>query len=109
MKYDDKTILQQIRMMEYPGKADIVDAVMDKVRRQASGKKPRTIMLRRYSIAAAACVAVALVVSTLIYQTKDYNDPQICDMFASAYGSHQYDIASFDDSDLAYFDYLDTY
>ena len=55
--------------------------------------------------AAAACVALAIMVNLVIYFTKDYNEPQICDMFASAYGSNQYDIASFDADDMAYFGY----
>ncbi len=106
MELNDEKLMQQIRTMEYPVKADIVDSVMRRIEQQtAKPKKPRLMMWQRYTIAAAACVALAIMVNLVIYFTKDYNEPQICDMFASAYGGNQYDIASFDVDDMAYFGY----
>ena len=106
MKNDDELIMQPLRDMQYPREVDVSDHVMAIVRQMPTPRR-QTAWLRwgRYAAAAAALVIGISVVAT-IFQNRNYNEPQICDMMASVYDS-EYDFSDeYVSVDFDFFDYF---
>ena len=102
---DIDNLLEQLKQKNYQGDTDIVSSVMQRI-----DKLPRPIPVwqqwgRRIAISAAAAVALAVSVNLVLFFNKDYNEPQLCDMFASVYDFNAYDTAD-DDADMLYLSLL---
>ena len=97
----DDDLLQQLRALRYPNDIDVVDAVMDKVRktpllvsdyRQTAAIPPK-YTFRRIAVAVAACAVIAVAINVVNLYTRSYNEAQISDVIASVY-NYQADYGS---------------
>ena len=86
----DSDIIQTLRTMRYPIDIDVVDAVMQQVRNKPlMVSQPRHNKgLRRFSIAAAACLLLAVGTNITLLYTRDYDEAQISNMIADVYNLH---------------------
>lgn len=99
----DDDLLQQLRALHYPNDIDVVDAVMDKVRKTpllVSDYRKTTANLYKntfrriaVAVAVAACAVIAVAINVVNLYTRSYNEAQISDVIASVY-NYQADYGS---------------
>lgn len=83
----EDTLIQQMRAMNYPGKVDVVDAVMAQVadRPLLAPAYARAQRWRRAAIAAAACALLAVGVNMVLLQTRQFDSGAIGGCLAEVY------------------------
>ncbi len=74
--------LRQLSRQTYPKQVDVVDAVMDTIRKQNSGKKPQHApasrpLWPRLAISSAAAVVALVVVNLTLFRSHAYNEDLI--------------------------------
>lgn len=75
--------IEEMRNMRYDGKVDVVDAVMEQVRKRPIMVAPKPY--KRYAFIAAACTVLAVGIGVVSVIHRNATEAQISDMFAQVY------------------------
>lgn len=86
----DDNILKELHDMHYTGEVDVVDSVMEQVRKRPYLMSPahpwRTV--RRVVASVAACAALIAIINVTNVFVSDYNEPQMSALMAEVYDFH---------------------
>ncbi len=101
----DDMFIQQLRELRYPGKVDVIQAVMAEVKKKpllvAEPPKPKW-GFKRVSAVVAACAVFAVGIRFASMYTRTYDSAQIADDLAAVYDYH----ANYADNNTCYEAYL---